>query len=251
MRASVRIKSWMDLLSRATATLFVATLGLCAPAVAGQAVHFEDGRVLEVAEVERRGETILLSLEGGGVISVPAWRVTGWDDLPPPPVRPAPRSGTAWRREAGVFAEHIERAAREHRLDPALLTAVARTESAFDPDAVSPKGASGLMQLMPHTAKRFGVSDIFDVSQNVNGGARYLSWLMRRFEGRTDLALAGYNAGEAAVERYNGIPPYPETEDYVVKVLHETARLTGKDRSTALARRDVEQTGARSGAVAE
>ena len=107
----------------------------------------------------------------------------------------------------------------------ALLTALAEVESSFDPLAVSPKGARGLLQLMPATAERFGVGDPFDVAQNVEGGARYLSWLLDRFGGRADLALAGYNAGEGAVDRHRGVPPYPETRRYVRLVLEGAARL--------------------------
>ena len=78
---------------------------------------------------------------------------------------------------------------------------------------------------MPQTAERFGVSNVFDVSENVDGGARYLSWLLDRFDGQTELALAGYNAGEGAVDRYRGVPPYPETKNYIDKVLREAARM--------------------------
>jgi hypothetical protein len=214
--------------ARSVGVVFCLCVGSGGLAAADQVVQFEDGRVLEVARVEPRGEMILLSIEGGGEISVPAWRVASWHEIRPEPRADEGRTkdGDPWRAVAGPYAEHIERAAVAYRLNPALLTAVARTESAFDPLAVSPKGATGLMQLMPQTAERFGVADTFDVSQNVDGGARYLNWLLKRFDGRTDLALAGYNAGEAAVERYEGIPPYPETEDYVAKVMREAARLT-------------------------
>jgi soluble lytic murein transglycosylase-like protein len=96
---------------------------------------------------------------------------------------------------------------------------VAKVESNFDPFAVSPRGACGILQLMPKTARRFGVEKIFDADQNIDGGARYLRWLLDRFGGRVDLALAGYNAGEGAVERHRGIPPFAETQWYVLKVL--------------------------------
>jgi hypothetical protein len=200
-------------------------------ASADQLVRFEDGRVLEVASVEPQGEMILLSLSGGGAISVPAWRVVDWREKPERAVEAPPgtgRSGASWRRVAGSYAEHIERAARVHSVDPVLLTAVVRAESNFDPMAVSPKGAQGLMQLMPQTAERFGVANVFDVSDNVDGGARYLSWLLDRFDGHTELALAGYNAGEGAVDRYSGVPPYPETENYIAKVLRDAARMVSE-----------------------
>jgi hypothetical protein len=103
-------------------------------------------------------------------------------------------------------------------LDPHLVLAVIAAESAFDKTAVSPKGAQGLMQLMPQTASRFGVSNAFDAEQNLRGGMTYLAWLLEQFSGDLDLALAGYNAGEKAVEQYRGIPPYDETREYVRRI---------------------------------
>ena len=216
---------------RSISLVLVGLIGCLGPVRAAEAVQFEDGRVLEVERVEARGETLVLSLPGGSAMEVPAWRVASWrtvarPEQPPEPVETLPRA--AWQELAGDYADLIERASETHRVDPVLLTAMARTESSFDPRAVSPKGAQGLMQLMPQTASRFGVTDAFDVEQNVDGGARYLSWLLERFSGRTDLALAGYNAGEAAVERHAGIPPYPETEAYVRKVLDQAERLRGQ-----------------------
>ena len=117
------------------------------------------------------------------------------------------------------FNPLIIEAASAHGLSASLLRAVIAVESAFNPDAISSKGAQGLMQLMPATATRFGVIDPFDPAQNIEGGARYLAWLLDEF-GSLELALAGYNAGEAAVRQYDlTIPPYPETQIYVHKVL--------------------------------
>ena len=112
---------------------------------------------------------------------------------------------------SALFAE----AAQVHGLDPRLVAAVARRESAFNASAVSPVGACGLMQLMPATAKYLGVSNVFDPRQNVLGGARYLRTLLDTFNGDLDLTLAAYNAGPGAVRKYKGIPPYRETRDYV------------------------------------
>jgi soluble lytic murein transglycosylase-like protein len=109
-------------------------------------------------------------------------------------------------------------------LDRALLAAVAKIESNFNPFAISPRGACGILQLMPATAKRFGVKSVFDVEQNIEGGAAYLRFLLDRFGGRVDLALAGYNAGEGAVDRHHGIPPFAETQWYVIKVLDKAAQ---------------------------
>ena len=118
------------------------------------------------------------------------------------------------------FAPLVEEAASQNRLDPALLHALITTESGYNPRAVSAKGAIGLMQLMPDTARRYGVSNVFDPSQNIHAGAHYLSDLLKLFNQDLNLALAAYNAGENAVIRYgNHIPPYRETVAYVPKVL--------------------------------
>ena len=117
------------------------------------------------------------------------------------------------------FAPHIVAIANRHRLEPALMDAVISAESAYNPTAVSSAGAQGLMQLMPATAKRFGVSNPFDPIANMQGGARYLRLLLDQFKS-LNLAIAAYNAGEGAVQRYgNKIPPYEETRTYVSRVL--------------------------------
>jgi soluble lytic murein transglycosylase-like protein len=118
------------------------------------------------------------------------------------------------------FTDLIEQAANRHQVDAKLVHAVIQTESAYNSTAQSPKGAVGLMQLMPDTARRFGVTDRNDPDQNVDGGTRYLKYLINLFNPNIDLAVAAYNAGENAVIRYNNsIPPYPETQNYVKQVL--------------------------------
>jgi len=112
----------------------------------------------------------------------------------------------------------IKQKSRAYGVHPALTKAVIHVESAFRVKAKSPVGAAGLMQLMPQTAKRFGVSDVYSAPENINGGVRYLRWLIDHFDGKLDFVLAGYNAGEGAVKKYQGIPPYRETKEYVRRV---------------------------------
>ncbi len=134
---------------------------------------------------------------------------------------PAIRVDQASRRQ---FSADIDRIARRHRLDPALLHAVVTVESGYDPHAVSPAGAMGLMQLMPETAERFQVSDPFEPLANLDAGARYLRLLLDRF-GTIQLALAAYHAGEGRVQRARRtIPPIPATRRYVVSVIHHFMR---------------------------
>lgn len=113
----------------------------------------------------------------------------------------------------------IQSTATKYSLDPALLAAVVNQESKGNPNAVSPVGAQGLMQLMPTTSQWLGVTNPFDPVQNLDGGARYLSQLMTQYGGDTSLALAAYNAGPGRVNQYGGIPPFPETQNYVTKIL--------------------------------
>ncbi len=123
--------------------------------------------------------------------------------------------------------EIIVAAATRHGVEPLLLYSVMHQESAFNSQAVSPKGARGLMQLMPATAARFGVKNIFDPEQNIHGAAQYLRFLLDLFDGNVSLALAGYNAGEGAVKKYGyAVPPYPETINYVRKIKRRYTNLS-------------------------
>jgi soluble lytic murein transglycosylase-like protein len=119
---------------------------------------------------------------------------------------------------ASALTSAVEQIAAEHSLPPELIHSVIQVESNYNPFAISPKGARGIMQLVPATARRFGVTDSFNPVDNIRGGARYLKYLLDLYHGNYPLALAAYNAGEEAVARYGGVPPFPETQNYVIEV---------------------------------
>jgi soluble lytic murein transglycosylase-like protein len=136
-----------------------------------------------------------------------------------------------WVAKAGEFDHLIERAAHSHAVRPELVRAVILVESAFNPRAVSSRGAVGLMQLLPATARRYGVADAFDPEQNITAGVHYLRDLLTRYGNNLELTLAAYNAGEDAVERYgHSIPPFAETQHYVPTVLRIYRSLLNQQR---------------------
>jgi soluble lytic murein transglycosylase-like protein len=156
---------------------------------------------------------VVLVLKGGGEMGVPPAALRGFvpDEVLDEVAVPS----------GGDLREIAAAAARRHGLDPELVVAVVSVESGFRPEAVSPKGAQGLMQLMPRTAASLGVEDAFDPAQNLDGGARHLGQLLTLYGGDVARALAAYNAGEGAVQRHGGVPPYRETRAYVKKVLEQ------------------------------
>lgn len=132
---------------------------------------------------------------------------------------------------SGRFDSLIESIAEDHGLEPLLIHSIIRTESDYDPNAVSPKGAVGLMQLMPETAEKYGVRDLYDPRQNILGGVKYLKDLISSFGRRTDYVLAAYNAGHNAMKKYGGIPPFPETRRFIQKVKSTYPHSTIRNRT--------------------
>jgi len=196
---------------RITAVALVCVLGIAQAAGAETAV-LRNGQRLAVTGYEHEGGNLLLHVTGG-VVTVPAddvVRIEPEESFPPNPPPATPSLDTSIR----------ETAAR-HQLDPDLLASVIAVESRFDPHAISPKNARGLMQLMPGTSARLGVADVFDPRQNLEGGARYLRELLDRYSQNTKLALAAYNAGPGKVDRLKAVPYIPETWAYVYRVLEE------------------------------
>lgn len=136
----------------------------------------------------------------------------------------------------GSLNETVDRIAADQNLSPELIHSVIKVESNYNPKAVSPKGAQGLMQLIPSTARRFGVVDAFNPVDNIQGGARYLKYLLDLHDGNYTLALAAYNAGEGAVARYGDVPPYPETRNYVQSVAAQYRKNTAAKAKTPAAK---------------
>jgi len=211
---------------RRLALALVMLLGVASNARA-DLVFLASGRTLSVRAVREDGNAMVLTLRGGGEITcgrAMVVRVTP-DEVPYPEPEEVPVSppDIAPIDQGPVpFADLIDRSSSRHGVDANLVKALIRVESGYQSQARSPKGAMGLMQLMPETARRYAVRRPYDPAANIEAGTRHLKSLLDRFP--LALALAAYNAGEAAVERFNGIPPYPETRDYVARILQLLGR---------------------------
>jgi hypothetical protein len=206
---------------------FVAFVSLAAASNAhAELVYFANGRSLNVKGHRVDGDTLVLSMRGGGEIECAATAIVRIepDEVPWPEevVRKADadsevRLPALSAADASEYEPIIRRVAAEQGVDIRLVHAVIQVESAYQPRARSPKGAIGLMQVMPATARQYGVTNPYDPAANIEAGIRHLKSLLERFP--LALALAAYNAGEATVERFRGIPPYPETRNYVSSIL--------------------------------
>jgi hypothetical protein len=231
--------------------LLAATLLLAIPASASIAL-FTDGRSMKVSGFKLIDENnIQLTFKNGGVVTMPLARVERIVDDEVVEIEKTaevkklieegifPKS--SWHYDAkrapifqSKFNKIIVEAAKKFDVDAALISAVIKAESDFNPREISNKGARGLMQLMPATAVRFGVANAFNPTANIEGGVRYLRWLLDTFEGNADLAVAAYNAGEGNVWKYNGVPPFRETIGYINRIArHVRSVLT--DQATASA----------------
>ncbi|MEO1084335.1 MAG: lytic transglycosylase domain-containing protein [Acidobacteriota bacterium] len=217
---------------RSLAVALALVVGICAaggaPAQA-ELVVLSDGDFLKVASFRLIDKGYELELPSGGLLILPRQRVSRIVDdeivseADEPEVDP-PRAFTMRFAEQPApsvpYGDEILAVSKRHGLNPDVIAALIYAESSFRPEVVSHKGAQGLMQLMPATAARFGLraEEVFEVEKNLDAGARYLRWLADRFDDDLPLVLAGYNAGEGAVDRYGGVPPYRETVAYVEKI---------------------------------
>ena len=206
------------------------------PAFGGEYVVFSSGLKLRADRHEQSGDLIRL-FYSGGVTEVPSTLVSGFEEeevVTPEPVAAAihPSRQSQVQAEPAAPAalgpkEMVRAAARRSGLPPEFVESVAQIESGFRPDAVSPKGALGVMQLMPGTAKTLG-ADPHDTAQNIDAGTRLLRELLLKYDGDVVKALAAYNAGEGAVDKYQGMPPYNETRWYVKKVIDAYQKAGGQ-----------------------
>lgn len=183
---------------------------VCAAPANAEYVVLRSGQRLRVTSYERIDSIYVLHMAGGR-LELPAAEVVA--------IEPEDAVGRAVEAmERTPFDTLITAAALRHGVDERLITSIIAAESNFNPRAISPKDARGLMQLMPATARRLGVTDIFDPEQNIDAGARYLRELLDRYDNDLPLVLAAYNAGPARVTQYRGIPPFRETRDYIARV---------------------------------
>ena len=194
-------------------------------------VYFAGGRTLSVREFRYEGDQIVLALRAGGSLACDAALVEAItpDEVPYPEPEPEPSAEAVARPPASTrFAELIEPLAVQHGVHPGLVRAVVEVESNYEPAARSRKGAMGLMQLMPATARRYALANPYDPRGNLDAGIRHLRSLLDRYDLR--LALAAYNAGEGAVRRYGGVPPFAETRGYVSRVLQRAGEAVASYR---------------------
>jgi hypothetical protein len=216
--------------------LSVAVLALSSVAAfSAELAILQNGRVMSVDHFETRGEFTRLYMDEGtkNYVDVQQDQIVRFEEVPEPPAAP-----TVAPVRPLSLEEIVTSASNRYGIDPDIVLSLIRAESAFDPKAVSPKGAQGLMQLMPQTATYLGVENPMDAAANVEGGTRYLSELLALYKQDLTKALAAYNAGPARIQEYNGVPPYRETIAYINRVVRDLYQ-----RKVARARLDNQKTG--------
>lgn len=212
------------------ATAILGALFACAGATSAQAlarITLRNGFTYDCARMAPADPThtrlFLAAAQDAGYVDVPTAEITAVDTLPDPPP-PAAHQASPTAVANAIIPALLASAGAQHNIDVALLASLVHAESSGHPHAISHAGAQGLMQLMPSTARSLGVIDTFAPDQNINGGTIYLDALLTRYHNNLALALAAYNAGPGAVDRFHGIPPYRETRAYVVRVMTEFKR---------------------------
>lgn len=193
------------------------------PAARADYAVLRSGARLHITSYQRVGDQVRLTVDGG-TVEVAASDLVAIE--PEEVFTSNPPAPTI----SGPYAKLISKAAEKHGVDGALIQGVIAAESNFNPRAVSRKDAFGLMQLLPETAARYSVANMFDPAQNIDAGTRYLKMLLQQYNGNLALALAAYNAGPESVERYGGVPPYPETQKYVRKITSQLAKSKKQNR---------------------
>jgi hypothetical protein len=234
--------------------LGTALLAIAIPASASIAL-FTDGRTMKIATYALVDDSsVQLTMKNGGSMTVPLSRVDRIVDDEIAEAVVVAEVKKIVEEEGGIFPKRswhfdekrgpifkskfdqvIVEAAKKFNVDAALVSAVIKAESDFNPREISNKGARGLMQLMPATAERFGVVDAWDPVANIYGGVKYLRWLLEKFDGNADLAVAAYNAGEGNVWKYKGVPPFRETINYINRIAKNIRRALGETAPAAVA----------------
>lgn len=234
--------------------LLATALILAANAASAGIAVFSDGRTQKIDAYLVEDDVIHLTLQGGGKLSLPLLRIDRIVDDEIVAAQVVEEVQKIVEEQGGVFPQRSWRfseesmplwkskyndiiiaAARMHDVDAALVSAVIKAESDYDAKTVSHKGARGLMQLMPATARRFGVTNSFDPQQNIYAGVKYLRWLLDKFGGNADLAVAGYNAGEGNVMKYDGVPPFRETVTYINRIARHIRKAIETKQIAAVA----------------
>jgi soluble lytic murein transglycosylase-like protein len=200
----------------------------CLSASAAEMATLRNGFTIRHERHEVRGDLtrLYLAVAPDNYVEVPTAEILSYEEIVTPvvPAQEPPPPALTLDRVVSAASTH-------NNIDPDLILSVIRAESGFNPNAVSPKGAQGLMQLMPQTAAQLGVQDAFDPVTNVEGGTRYLGQLLARYHNDIRMALAAYNAGPVRVEQYQGVPPYRETRDYVARIIRDFNRKKSAQRT--------------------